>query len=488
MRLKQAVLQVMDRNLLKRISDELDIDDVDRRDRADMAAAVSRKHRATPKFLLDFLSESQVKQVCDLVGVSALGRRAELIHSLVEAGEESTGRGDPEEQQPQAETAPHSLREAPDPRDGMTGQSEEIEGLETPTSSGWGEYPLDSVFVRTETRTVGEIVRRIRADRYIMDPDFQRDFVWPVDKQSKLIESCAMRIPLPVFYVAEATDGRIIVVDGLQRLTTFARFLKGDLTLKGFGSDDDQNKPHPLTGKRFADLPITLRERIEDTQLTMYILDSKAPERARLDIFDRVNSGVPLSRQQMRNSLYNGPATRWLKSAADSKVFKDVTGETLDPKRMRDREAINRFCAFDILGWNTYTGGDMDGFLAKALEAMNTMPSKDLDALKASFDVSMKINYELFGRHAFRKSLKLNDQSANRSVINIALFDVCSVIFARLDSITSAQAKKIQQTMAALISDDSFNLAITYSTNSTRQVHHRFSAAEIAIKELATGC
>lgn len=85
----------------------------------------------------------------------------------------------------------------------------------------------------------------------------------------------------------------------------------------------------------------------------------------------------------------------------------------------------------------------MDGYLAKVLETMNTMPSKDLDALKARFDASMKINAELFGRHAFRKSLALNDRSANRNVINIALFDVCSVIFARLDPMTPAQARKI---------------------------------------------
>jgi len=56
---------------------------------------------------------------------------------------------------------------------------------------------------------------RINNDRYDLNPDFQRDYLWDVGKQSRLIESCVMRIPLPVFYVAEAKDGRIIVVDGL---------------------------------------------------------------------------------------------------------------------------------------------------------------------------------------------------------------------------------------------------------------------------------
>ena len=82
---------------------------------------------------------------------------------------------------------------------------------------------MDSVFVRREERTVNEAVQRINRGRYQLDPDFQRTFVWEPLKQSKLIELCSMRISLPVFYVAEAKDGRIIVRDGLQRLTTLQR-------------------------------------------------------------------------------------------------------------------------------------------------------------------------------------------------------------------------------------------------------------------------
>ena len=158
---------------------------------------------------------------------------------------------------------------------------EDPEGVETGISDGWGDYPLDAVFVRTEIRSVSEVVKRIENKRYVLDPDFQRDFVWPNQKQSKLIESCVMRIPLPVFYVAEAPDGRIVVVDGLQRLTTFARFLGNQFKLAGLATGEDRAVPHALEGKSFSDLPLSLQERVQDTQLTMYILDAKAPERAR---------------------------------------------------------------------------------------------------------------------------------------------------------------------------------------------------------------
>jgi hypothetical protein len=96
MKLKQAVLQAMDRDLLKRVTDELSVDNVDRRSREDMTAALSRKHRATPEFLLQFLSEAQVKDVCELVGVLAVGRRGALIECLLTSEKEDAGDNSPQ--------------------------------------------------------------------------------------------------------------------------------------------------------------------------------------------------------------------------------------------------------------------------------------------------------------------------------------------------------------------------------------------------------
>jgi hypothetical protein len=100
-----------------------------------------------------------------------------------------------------------------------------------------------------------------------MDPDFQRDFIWGLEKQSCLMESLLMRIPLPVFYLAERYDGKIIVIDGLQRLTTISRYLKNEFALRGMSSANTS-----LSGKKFRDLPVKLQNRLEDTRLIMYVL------------------------------------------------------------------------------------------------------------------------------------------------------------------------------------------------------------------------
>jgi transcriptional regulator with XRE-family HTH domain len=405
-----------------------------------------------------------------------LGRRLGISQATISLWENS--KAEPDEVQLEALLA--IFRGGVEPNR-TTNPEGEPEGLETIHSAGWGEYPLDAVFVRTDQRTVGEVVKRIRSNRYDLNPEFQRDFVWPDDKQYRLIESCLMRIQLPVIYVAEAEDGRIVVVDGLQRLSTFRRFLDDKLKLSFAKAEEDL--PHPLEGKRFSDLELKLQERVEDTQLTLYILDSKAPERAKLDIFERVNSGEPLTRQQMRNCLYSGNATRLLKRCAESPAFLDATGRSLKAKTMRDREAVNRFCAFAIVGWKSYRSGEMDSFLAEALEAMNKMTSVELDHLEARFLWAMEINRSLFGRHAFRKSLR-TENDANRSALNIALFDVCSVVLSTLDKGAIANhGLGIKDSIAALLTDEDFNNSITYATNDKRRVATRFEKMENKLAE-----
>lgn len=359
---------------------------------------------------------------------------------------------------------------------------EKLEGYDF-DGNGQAGYPLDSLFIRQETRSVSEILKRVKENRWILDPDFQRDFVWPKDKQSKLIESCIMRIPLPVFYVAERSSGEIVIVDGLQRITTFLRYIDNKFKLQDTSFRDERNQHNLIEGKRFCELHLKLQERILDTQLIMYILDAKAPEHARLDIFERVNSGVALSRQQMRNAVYNGPATLWLREIVESTLFREVTGRALSTKVMRDREAVNRFCAFSIFGVKEYRG-DMDEFLAQALQYMNIPDNAgSLDNLRKKFERSLQSNKQLFGRHAFRKSLVFESFS-KRSTFNISLFDVCTVVLAEFPEeiqLESELGNKIHKALVDLITDDEeFKNAITLATNNTKSVRTRFALAEEA--------
>lgn len=370
-----------------------------------------------------------------------------------------------------------------------------IEGDEQ-SDDAWREYPLDSLLVRQDPRTVRDVIHRIGQGRYKLDPDFQRDFVWDEQKQSRLIESCLMRIPLPVFYLAEDLDGKIIVVDGLQRLTTLKRFLDGEFALKlksnektsdetGKGGLSEAERDNDINGKKFSELSFKFQDRIEDTVLQLYILDAKAPERAKLDIFDRVNSGVPLTRQQMRNSLYSGAATHFLKQAAESEHFKQATGEALAPKQMRDREVVNRFCAFYLIGVKAYKG-EMDDILASALRKMNKMSAPELEKMMLHFLSAMELSYRLFGKHSFRKSLT-GDESTPRAKINISLFDALSIPFACYPvNYPGLSELALKSRVIALLKHPSFDDAIRVSTSIQQKVNYRHEMIKLVLEAPVT--
>ena len=348
-----------------------------------------------------------------------------------------------------------------------------IEGLEDRQPALWPADSIDSLRIRNENRTVHEVLRRIREDRYVMNPDFQRDFIWDDEKQSKLVESVIMRIPLPVLYLAEDDEGRMIVVDGLQRLSTFKRFFDNELKLKL------KDRPE-LDGKRFQDLSPKLQNRIEDCNLILYIIDSQVPERARLDIFERVNGGVALTRQQMRNCLFMGDATRFLRDEARTELFLDATGRSLNARTMRDREFVNRFCAFQILDVKEYKG-DMDEFLAMALKRMNS-DSGALASLSNQFRTTLSNNLHLFGKHAFRKHTRVQDW---RSVLNASLWDVMSTGLSRhTEPVVKYHADSLRDAFLRLMEDEQFIDAITCGPNDPKKVGRRFAAVSAMLQEV----
>ena len=187
----------------------------------------------------------------------------------------------------------------------------------------------------------------------------------------------------------------MVVVDGLQRLSTLRNFVDGVLEIQLMNQAE-------LQAKTFDDLSLRLQNGTEDCNLTLYIMDSRVPEQALLDTFERVNSGLPLTKQQVRNSLYMGPATRFLKSEAEKENLIRANGDSLLRTTMRDLEFVNRFCGFQFLRIKGCRE-EMDEFLRQALQSMNKMSQIELAALSAEFRNGLENNWRVSGEHGFRK-------------------------------------------------------------------------------------
>jgi hypothetical protein len=335
-------------------------------------------------------------------------------------------------------------------------------------------YSLDEVSIRDDLRTAEDVVRRVEDGRLILDPEFQRGFVWSGDKQSRLIESILARVPLPAFYVAEGSTGRLIAVDGGQRLTTIVRFIADALEL----SLPDRSELH---GRRFTAIAPRFQNRVLDCPLRFHIIEYSAPERARFDILARVKGGELLTRQQMRNAIYSGPATAFLKEESTTDAFLAATGGALDSLKMQAQALVNRFCSFSLFPLEEYQG-DMDEWLARGLKWLNAAAEAEIAELRASLRLTLRNNHTVFSEHAFRQQ---SQSRPGQSQLNAALFDVMSTGLARYDEHTAAvHAAQLRQALALRMDGPDFNRSLCSPVDSANAVGERFELAAQMFNEV----
>ncbi|MGW2790574.1 DUF262 domain-containing protein [Streptomyces sp. NPDC001251] len=341
------------------------------------------------------------------------------------------------------------------------------------------DSPFDPDLIEVQTRnpTVGLLLNRIRRGTIDLAPDFQRRAgIWTLKAQSRLIESLLLRITLPTLYAAEGEDDTWAIVDGIQRLSTIARFVT---------PEDIDTEPLRLTGLEyltefngylFTDLPGRLQTRIEETELVVLLIRRGTPEEVKFNIFARINTGGrALTRQELRHALIPGPARAFLADLARSKAFRRATGESVSPERMSDREMCLRFLAFTLTPPNAYASGDFDDFLRKAMHQVNNADDRERDALRERFLKAMDACSAVFGEHAFRKRFR---GTGRRSPVNKALFEAQSVTVSGYTTpeieLLAARRAQVEEGFLGLMDDADFFNAVSAGTGDVNKVKLRF--------------
>jgi hypothetical protein len=343
--------------------------------------------------------------------------------------------------------------------------------------------PYDVAKLKVEQRTLSvfQALRKIEKQEIIMNPDFQRAFVWDVVRQSRLIESILIRIPLPAFYL-DATDlVKWTVVDGLQRLTTLNRYCRTqDFALTGLEFLTE------LDGLRFNKLPQKYKVLIEDdTQLIFNNLLPGTPIEAKFTIFSRVNTGgMQLTPQEIRHALNQGPITGLLQRLSSSREFLEGTDWAVPSRRMADQELILRSLSFLHFGWKSYQDfAELDTFLVRTMLRFNSeMADKELSRLGADLLLSVSKVKSIFRNYAFRK---FYERGGRRGPINKALFEVWTVCVHAYDNeILMRQREVIIDGFLDLMNTDvEFNKSITSGTGSFRAVKTRFERISKLLSE-----
>jgi hypothetical protein len=408
-------------------------------------------------------------------------------------------------------------------------QATGVEEEDSESDSQSLDKPYDPSKIRVDPRTFSlrQILDMIDDSDLELTPDFQRKKVWKPREKSRLIESLLLRIPLPAFYFSADHDGRMRVVDGLQRLSTVQDFVRGgDDGKGGFILANLEYLDEGVSGKRACELDATWTRRINQTQIYVNVIDPQTPAQVKFDIFKRINTGgAPLKAQEIRHCMSDSRSRDFLKACTGgyryagpdetqvpfagykkaegvlpkgiynkannaSEAFHEATGWRMwDHVRMADREVILRFCAFRLLGeelddYREHTS--MDEFLTvttQNLDNKDAISDKQLGELAEDLELAMKNAQLLFGEHAFRKWPKDTD---SLNPINRALFESWSVALADYEPAALKPHKKaiVLATRQRMTDDSEYIDAISVGTGDHSKVKRRFSVAREIIDEV----
>jgi hypothetical protein len=341
----------------------------------------------------------------------------------------------------------------------------------------------NEIDVDISTVNLGSLIEQLENDEIDLQPDFQRAAdVWDNVKKSRLIESILLGLPLPSFYFSEdPVSQKLSIIDGLQRICAIRDFvLKEDEPLKLEGLQFLKN----FEGLTFSQLARPEVKRIKSLKITMNTLRKGTPLDVKYIIFQRVNTaGEPLTPQEMRHALNQGPAAIFIKELANMESFKKATNFSVKSKRMQDRDFVNRFVAF-FIGYQDYMG-DLDMFLNDKMGELNKMTPAQRNDIRVSFDKAMECCYEIFKKDTFRKRYKITDK---RKPISKSVYDTLSVNIAWLSDeeqhLLLKNAEAFKAGMIRLFNDEKFNFSISTGTGQKYNVEQRFTMVKSLIKEI----
>lgn len=346
------------------------------------------------------------------------------------------------------------------------------------------DYPSldETVNIKEDKFSIYEYLRRLNKGDIILSPDFQRHEVWKTEQKSKFIESILMGLPLPPIYLKKNSETQYIVVDGLQRTSTLRDFMAGKLQLTGL-EPEGKNVLNNATVDTLDSIKDGLRARLEDRQLFIYVMEPSVSMSVVYDVFNRINTGgTQLSRQEIRNCIFQGRSTRLLKSIAESNTFGKSIGYGIQSLRMKDREAVLRCLAFVVLNYELDYDGSMDKFMEKAMSKINKMTDDETQTLEKRALEVFALTLTVFGDGNFRIP---TDYTRGR--INIAVMETvfhCFYQSVELSSNIKVKAKDLRAAFAKLIADDDYLATVRWSTGSTSQVKTRFRMAHGAFDKI----
>lgn len=169
---------------------------------------------------------------------------------------------------------------------------------------------LQKVHTQALDLSFNEILDMFENKELDINPDYQRLFQWSEGARSRFIESLLLEMPVPPIFVVEQEEGRYMLIDGLQRISSYLH-LRGKLEALHLDPPVhlgdklclvDCDIVTELNGKTYDNLGTALQIRLKRAFVRVEVVRKGSDPKFKYHMFKRLNTGgETLTPQQLRN-------------------------------------------------------------------------------------------------------------------------------------------------------------------------------------------
>ncbi|WP_286928340.1 DUF262 domain-containing protein [Pseudomonas sp. UBA7721] len=303
-----------------------------------------------------------------------------------------------------------------------------------------------------------------------VSPKYQRRERWNLEKNSGLIESFLLNIPVPPIYLAEDEYGVYSVIDGKQRVTAINNFLRGEFKLENL------DKFIEIEGCYFKDLPDQLANalKIRPYLRVVTLLRQSDPD-LKHEVFLRLNkAGVVLNSQEIRNVAYRGELNNMLFDMSEKTYLRTQLNATTNStvfREMTDVQYVLRF--FTVREYWQSFPGNMDVAMDNYMQKNHKSSKRQVKALQQAFELALDFCEAVWAGDGFKKP------GGNKRVLQ-GFYDVqmvCSSLLTPQERDNCLQRPDlVQEALIKLLQlDDDFVESVSQFTSNPRSVEYRIA-------------
>ncbi|MCY1652877.1 DUF262 domain-containing protein [Streptomyces sp. JH010] len=346
------------------------------------------------------------------------------------------------------------------------------------------EQAQDALVLQASDLSLETIASMVDSHAIDVGPQFQRRDRWDINRQSALIESFLLNIPVPPVYLAEEEFGSYSVIDGKQRITAVRDFMRNQYQLSGLERFSE------IEGYRFKELPVGLRNALAVRPYirAISILRQSDPE-TKYEVFHRLNSaGQPLNAQEIRNVIYRGPLNDLIMDLSSNRFLESQLKirDSRSPayRGMADVEMVLRFLTLRE-SWDTFSG-DLRSSMDNFMEMYAKGNSLTLQECSRAFQRSISACESLWGNKAFKRP----DRDGWRDQMLAGMFDAQMIA---VDQLSDEQIKRLARqrnevlrTTRELFERPEFEAAVRVATNTPSRIYLRIAEMRNALLAVAS--